>query len=88
MMIAASTAFGSSEHDQGREHEGTCDEGGHRCSRPGGFVQRARRKAGRDRHSLEDAGSDVCHSLCDGLLTDVDAIAMPGRERARVPRGL
>ena len=76
------------QHDQGREYEGTRDEGRHRCPRPGRLVERAGRQAGRHRHSLKYAGSDVCHPLRHGLLIDVDAIPMPSRKRARITRGL
>ena len=93
MMIAASTAFGSSENSGASttsvaENERTCDEGRHRCARPGRLVERAGREAGRHRHSLEHAGSDVRHPLRDRLLIDVDAIPMPGRKRPRITRGL
>ena len=72
------------QHDQGREHEATRDERGHRCARPRRLVQRARREAGRHRHSLEHAGADVRHPLRHRLLVDVDAVPMPGRERPGV----
>ena len=86
MMIAARTALGSSENSGASKIERADDdragrERGDRRPRSGRFVQRARREAGRDRHALEHAGAEVGHPLGDRLLVEVDAIAMPRRER-------
>jgi hypothetical protein len=37
---------------------------------------------------LQDARPEVGHALGDGLLVDVDAVAMPGLELAGIPSGL
>ena len=57
-------------------------------TRAGVIVQRAGRQTGRDGHSLEQPSADIRHALGDRLLVDVDAIAVPGRERPRVAGGL
>ena len=93
MMIAARTAFGSSEKSGARRIKvartiATGRERGDRRPGPGGFVQRARRQAGRHGHALEEAGADVRHSLGNRLLVEVDPIPMPRRECLGIARGL
>ena len=72
------------EHQQREQHEPARDQRRHRRPGAGGLVQRARREARRDRHALEDARAGVRHPLRHGLLVDVDAVPVPGGERAGV----
>ena len=93
MMIAPRTAFGRSEKSGAsaisvRSDETAGDERRERCAGAGRLVERAGGQARRDRHPAERPGRDVGHALRDGLLIDVDAVAVPGRERPGVAGGL
>ena len=70
------------------QHERACDQRRNRRPGSGRLVQRAGGEAGGDRHALEHAGAHVRHALSHRLLVDVDAVLVPGGERARVAGGL
>ena len=92
MITAPSTALGRSENSGARTsrvaRRAPGHERGDRRPRARRLVQRAGREARRDRHALEHAGADVRHPLGDGLLVDVDAVAVARGERPGVARGL
>ena len=89
MISAPSTALGRSENtgqeQQGQQHG---DPGGHRGQTGAGagvVVQRAGREAGRHRHALEHPHTDVGGPLGDGLLVEVDLVAVLGRKGRGAP---
>ena len=86
MMIAPRTAFGKSENSGAsatsvRIDERAGDQRRERRAGAGRFVERAGGQARRDRHPAEGACRDVGHALRDRLLIDVNAVAVPRRER-------
>ena len=76
------------ERDERQEHERAGDQRRERRAGAGRLVERAGGQARRDGHPAERPGRDVGHALRDGLLVDVDAVAVPRRERPRVAGGL
>ena len=93
MITAPSNGLRQVGEQRRQEQQRQDDERPGRRARPAalgarGFVERAGGQACRDRHPLEHARAGVRHALGDRLLVDIDAVAVTGGERARVPRGL